>query len=447
MQTAIRGAAFGGSATVLTIGAVVVGLGASVLAIDMPFYFATRNQLQTAVDAAALAGASALPMGEDEAKLAAQELAAENPVANQLLEAQNLNFKIDQSKFMVTGEVEVPTIMGKLLCALSGKGGGKEIEGEAIEGGGGSDSGSSSSSCSVMKVVAGSSAAPAARDTILVIDTSNSMDDLGNNRPMKDIKSAANKYIDIIAALNNESVDRIGLVSFDQTGKKQIGLTSSSQSPGFTAVKNKVSGLSLFSGGGWNTNYEPGLKLALDELQARGRKNASKMIIFMTDGIPNLPAPDSYYNYSNSEPYRKCIDPVNNSTQVKALCYRQNGRTICPVLPSSQIKDSMISSSAVQCTETYVDAMATKTNTQTDRAKAMEVTIHTISLYDPVVSGNSEDILRRLLKQPAWRPEQLAYMADRTEGQQYEAANYDVNRIQQIYETIAQDIRVRLTSN
>lgn len=445
MQTAIRGAAFGGSATILTIGAVMVGLGVSVLAVDMPFYFAARNQLQTAVDAAALAGASALPLGETEAETAALELAAENPVANHILEASNLNFKVDQSKFTVTGEVEVPTIMGKLLCALSGKGGGKEIEGEEIAGDG--SSGSSADSCSLMKVVAGSSAAPAARDTILVIDTSNSMDDLGNNRPMKDIKSAANKYIDIIAALNNESVDRIGLVTFDQTGKKQIGLTSSKQSPAFTVVKNKVNGLTLFSGAGWNTNYEPGLKLALDELQANGRKNASKIIIFMTDGIPNLPAPDNYYSYSQSEPYRKCIDPVNNSSQVKALCYKQNGKTVCPVLPNSAIKDSMISSSAVQCTETYVDAMATKTNTQTDRARTMDVTIHTISLYDNNVSGNSEDILRRLLKQPTWRPEQLAYMSQRTKGQQYEAANYDVNRIQQIYETVAQDIHVRLTGN
>lgn len=445
MQTAIRGAAFGGSATVLTIGAVLVGMGASVFAIDLPFYFAAQNQLQTAVDAAALAGASALPYGDNEAEEAALELAAENPVANQTVDASNLSFQVNQSKFTVSGQMEVPTIMGKLLCALSGKGGGKEIDEAGIEGDG--NSGSSEASCSSMKIAAKASAAPAARDTILVIDTSNSMDDLGNNRPMRDIKTAANKYIDIIANLNNESVDRIGVVTFDQTGKKQIGLTSANQSPGYTAVKNKVSGLTLFSGTGWNTNFEPGIRLALDELQANGRKNASKMIIFMTDGIPNLPAPDSYYNYSRNEPYRKCIDPVNNSTQVKALCYRQNNRTICPVLPNSAITNNMIPSSAVQCTETYVDAMATKTNSQTDRAKAMDVTIHTIALYDPNISGNSEDILRRLLKQPTWRPEQLAYMADRTGGQQYEAANYDANRIQRIYETVAQDIHVRLTTH
>ncbi len=441
MQTAIRGSARGGSATILTIGAVVVGIGASALAIDLPYYFATQNQLQTAVDAAALAGASALPSGEAEAIQAAEELAAENPVANQTLTASQLHFKVDKSKFSVSAEVETPTIIGKLLCAMSGKGGGKELEGEVDNDG--SDT-SSGGNCNTMKVVAGSSAAPAARDTILVIDTSSSMDDVGGGRPMKDIKTAANKFIDIIAALNNESVDRIGLISFNQKGTKQIGLTSQAQSAGFTAVKNKVTGLSLFTGTGWNTNYEPGLKLALDELQTNGRKNAQKTIIFMTDGMPNLPAPDSYYSYSSNEPYLKCIDPVNNSTQVKNLCYTQNGKKVCPVLPSSTIKDSMISASATQCTVTYVNAMESKTNAQTDRAKTMDVTINTISLYNPNYDDNAQSIFRRLLKQSTWRPDQLEYMANSTEGQQYEAANYDATRIQQIYETIAKDIRIKL---
>ncbi|WP_373533339.1 vWA domain-containing protein [Vampirovibrio sp.] len=444
MQAAKRRSYAGGSAIILSIGALMLGLSASVMAIDLPYYFATQNQLQTAVDAAALAGATALPTGEAEASEAALELAAENPVGGQALSESNLNFSVDKSKFKVTGEVYIPTIMGKLLCALSGNGGGKELEGEQVEGGNAGNSGEAS--CNAMKVVAGSSAAPAARDTILVIDTSNSMDDLGNNRPMKDIKTAANKFISIIAALDNESVDRIGLVSFDQTGAKEIGLTSANQSPSFTAVKNKVNGLSLFSGVGWNTNYEPGLKLALDELQSKGRKNASKIIIFMTDGIPNLPAPDSYYSYNYREPYRKCIDPVNNSQVVRNLCYTRNGQKICPVLPNDAIKNSMIPASAVQCTNTYVDAMESKTNLQTERAKTMGVTIHTISLYDPYLSGNSQDIFRRLLKQPTWRPEQLDFMAQRTEGQQYEAANYDSNRIQEIYETVAQDIHVRLTN-
>jgi hypothetical protein len=443
MQIKIRQSAYGGSAIILSIGAMLVALGGAVMAVDLPFYFATQNQLQTAVDAAALAGASALPAGEVEAEEAALELAYENPVASQLLDESNLTFSVDKSKFKVTGEVFVPTIMGKLLCALSGNSGGQEIEGEELEGGI-SGNGPSGSSCNNMKVVAGSSAAPAARDTILVIDTSNSMDDLGNNRPMKDIKTAANKFISIITALDNDSVDRIGLVSFDQSGTKQIGLTSASQSPGFTSVKNKVNGLKLFNGIGWNTNYEPGLKLALDELQNNGRKNASKIIIFMTDGIPNLPAPDSYYSYNKNEPYRKCIDPVHNSQPVKNLCYTKNGQKICPALPNAAIKDSMISSSDVQCANTYVDAMESKTNLQTERAKNMDVTIHTISLYAPDLSGNSQDIMRRLLKQPTWRPEQLEYMAQRTEGQQYEAANYDSNKIQEIYETVAQDIHVKL---
>jgi hypothetical protein len=297
-----------------------------------------------------------------------------------------------------------------------------------------------------MKVVAYSSAAPAARDTILVIDTSSSMDDLGNGRPMKDIKTSATNFINTIANLDNESVDRIGLVSFNQTGTLQIGLTSQTTSLGFSSVKTKVSNLKLFTGTGWNTNYETGLKAALDELQAHGRKNARKSIIFMTDGMPNIPAPDSYYSYNRNEPYLKCVDMVNNSSAVKAKCVIKNGQKVCPVLPSSQITASMIPANAFSCVTAYVEAMTTKTNAQTDRAKTLDVTIHTISLYDSSQDDGAQAILRAMLKAPNWRPSQLEYMADTTDGQQYEAANYDANRIQQIYATIAQDINIKLVN-
>lgn len=50
----------GGNGAVL-IGAVLVTAMGSVLAIDMPIYFNTQNQLQTTVDAAALAAAANYP--------------------------------------------------------------------------------------------------------------------------------------------------------------------------------------------------------------------------------------------------------------------------------------------------------------------------------------------------------------------------------------------------
>lgn len=436
----------GGSNLIMTIGATLIGLSASVLAVDLPYYFTTQNQLQTVVDAAALAGAAALPFGEQQGKDAAYELASRNPVAGKTLKPGDLQYVTNGSSFSVSASTSVPTIVAKFLCGFSQKvGAGKDIDEEGVENGNPESSGSGNSNCSYMTVYAHSKALPAARDTILVIDTSNSMDDLGNNRPFKDVKSAAKSFVDTVANLQSESVDRIGLVSFHQTGKLQQSLVSQQQSPAFSVVKNKIDNLKLFSGAGWNTNYEAGLKIALDELAINGRKNADKIVIFLTDGMPNLPAPSSYYNYDSSEPYTKCTDIVHNSSAVKAKCYKSGGRTICPTLPSSTITDKMISSSAVNCGVQYVTHMQTVTNSQTDRAKQMDVTIHTISIHDNNSNDGALAVLRRLIKDPYWIPNQLEYMAINTNGQQYDAANYDTAKINKIYAEVAQDIHIKLS--
>lgn len=443
-----RKASFGGANILLGIGAVVIGLGASVLAIDLPYYFAAQNQLQTVVDAAALAGAAKLPEGQQQAQDAAFELASENQVAGKTLGADEFDYSSSGTSFEVSASTRVPTIMANLMCSMAGKiGGGAYNDGQGEGSGWGKGSGVSADTdgCSYMTVYAHAKALPAARDTVLVIDTSNSMDDLGNNRPMKDVKSSAKNYINMIANMQSESVDRIALVSFDKTGKIQKTLKSQSEDPGFNSLKSKVDGLSLYSGVGWNTNYEPGLKLALDELQANGRQNAEKIIIFLTDGMPNLPAPSNYYSYDSTEPYTKCTDIVHSSTAVKNLCVTKNGRKTCPVLPSSQITNSMISSSAVSCATTYVNHMQSVTNAQADRAKEMGVTIHTISILDNSPETGANGILRRLLKQPNWMPDQLEYMAETTDGQQYESESYDAAKIQKIYEQIAQDIHIKLS--
>jgi Flp pilus assembly protein TadG len=447
MQSLFDQSSRGGASLMLTVGATLVGISASVLAVDLPYYFATQNQLQTTVDAAALAGASALPVGEQEAREAAYELASRNPVAGYTLQPGDLKYTVSGSSFEVSASSKVPTIVAKFLCSFSKKNGsGKKLDDDGLETGGSGGDSTSGGNCSYMTVYAHSKATPAARDTVLVIDTSSSMDDLGNNRPMKDVKSAAKNFVDMVAKLQSESVDRIGLVSFNQTGTLQQGLISQKQSPGFSAVKTKIDNLKLFSGAGWNTNYEAGLKIALNELESNGRKNADKIVIFLTDGKPNLPAPSSYYNYNRSEPYTKCTDLVHNSSAVKAQCYKSGGRTICPTLPSSAITDSMIPSSAVSCGTTYVDFMQSATNAQTDRAKAMNVTIHTIAIHDYNDADNAQAVLRRLIKDPYWQPSQLEYMAMATKGQQYDAANYDAARINQIYAQVAQDIHIKLSN-
>ena len=435
-----RARGVGSSTVLLGVGAGLITMAASTIAVDTSFYFAAQNQLQTAVDAAALAGAAALPDGTSFAKTQATAMAQENLVAGQELASSDLTYRTSSTTFEVAGKKQVPTIMAKFVCALSA--GGTQI-GE--EGDGDGDGDVDTSHCDFMTVKAYSKALPAARDTILVIDASNSMDDLGNNRPMADVKSAAVSYVNTILNFHSESVDRIGLVSFHQTATLRKALKSQTEDSNFTSLKSSVNSISLFSGTGWNTNYQVGLKAALDELQSHGRPNAQKIIIFMTDGMPNLPAPTSYYSYDSDEPYKKCTDIVDNSAAVKAKCKKTNGQTVCPVLPSSTITDSMISSSAVSCGTTYVNNMQTVTNAQTDRAKTMDVTIHTINISNVMNQQNSEAIVKRLLKNPNWEPNQVHYMASTTDGLEYEATQYRASEITNVYNQIAEDIHIKLS--
>lgn len=440
-----RRSSFGGASTILGIGAAVIGVSASVFAIDVPYYFNAQNQLQTAVDAAALAGAAQLPNGTTQAQQAALNLAQKNMVAGKTLQNGDLTFKATKSKFTVTGKTQVPTLIGKFLCAF-GRMPSRDPNQTTTNGAPTGDR--ATGGCDNMSVSAASSAAPAARDTVLVIDASSSMYSLGNGRPLSDVQKAAINYIKTIAALQNDSVDRIGLVKFNETATLLNPLTSQQESAQYSSVQTKVSAITLYNGSSWNTNYQAGLKVALDELASRGRPNAEQRVIFMTDGMPNQPAPTSYYQYSSAYPYNKCIDIVNNSTAVKALCTRKNGQLVCPVLPNPKITPALIPSSAVSCTKTYVDNLAAVTNAQTDRAKGMGVTIDTIVINDPNDSDNASAVLRIMLKDPSWDPIVVAhYMNITTGGQGYTALAYDATAINSIYAKIAQDIHIRLTSN
>jgi hypothetical protein len=443
-------AAFGGSNIVLGLGVTLIGVSASVFAVDLPYYFNAQNQLQTTVDAAALAGAARLPNGVALAEQAALSLAQKNPVAGKTLQTGDLTFASTKSKFTVTANTDVPTLIGKFLCTWSGQLAGRDPEAEAGSGTGGTDGGSGSSSahCDTMTVSASASAAPAARDTMLVLDASSSMNSLGNGRPLSDVQKAAINFIKTVAALQNESVDRIGLVKFNETATLLNPLTSQQTSPQYSTVQNKVNALTLYTGPSWNTNYQSGLKMALDELERNGRPNAQQRVIFMTDGMPNQPAPTSYYQYSKTYPYNKCIDIVNNSSQVKAMCVRKNGQTVCPVLPNPKITMSMIPQTAYTCAKTYVDNLVSVTNAQADRAKSMGVTIDTIVINDPDYADNASEILRRMLKDPDWDPVTIThYMNETTDGQAYTALAYDAGKINDIYAKIAEDIHIRLTQH
>ncbi len=430
----------------LSIGVVFSGLMAAPFAVDIPSYYVVHQQLQNAVDAGALAGASQLPNGQAAAETAAYDVASKNLVDGKTLQPSDLSYSYTGNKMTVSATVPMQSFTAGIFNALNAHNAPSQQNNTSNN-----LTYSAGNTTFTWTVNAGASAEPAARDTILVIDTSSSMGEVSNGQTLlSSVKSAANGYVNYVIASSNKDVDRIGLVDFNQTARLDVGLTSTTDSPNFSSVQNGISNLQMFRGFGWNTYSESGLQAALDEMQAHGRSYANKQIIFMTDGNANLPGSPADYSYSQSAPYSKCTDMVNHSTQVQSLCtttkYFGRQYKMCPALPSSQITDDLISDQAQQCGQDYVNYMTSVTDAQSDRAKQMGVSITTIRIYNSSTYDTSWRVLQRLIKDPNWTPDALlTYMADTTGGQQYTAEYYDPTGIDQIYSQIAQKIQVKLT--
>src|SRR5689334_22754601 len=110
MQRLHRKSSFGGATTLMTIGGTILGLCASVLAIDTAFYFNCQNQLQTATDAAALAGGQAMFLGRDAAEEAALEMLEANSINGMPLTSDDVEFEAGSANFKLKAQKTVPTI-------------------------------------------------------------------------------------------------------------------------------------------------------------------------------------------------------------------------------------------------------------------------------------------------------------------------------------------------
>src|SRR3989338_8020691 len=105
-------------------------------------------------------------------------------------------------------------------------------------------------------------------DIYFSLDNSGSM---GWNDPLL-LRAQASK--DFVAKLN-ASLDRAGVVHWDTTVIQHLGLTGN-----LALVNQTLDQAGAFGG----TNLNVGLNTPIDGLQASGRQNASRVIIFLTDG-------------------------------------------------------------------------------------------------------------------------------------------------------------------
>lgn len=130
---------------------------------------------------------------------------------------------------------------------------------------------------------------PIARDTILVLDISGSMQGV----PLTEMKKSAVAFCQTVLT-DGGSNNRVGLVVYD-TGVYTYELTSD--------VQSLISSINALREGS-RTNLQGALQQAMEMMDSSGRPGAVKNIIVMTDGLPNEGGYTTYgqfsQKYSNS---------------------------------------------------------------------------------------------------------------------------------------------------
>lgn len=224
--------------------AVLLGVGG--LALDSARGYLTKARLARAADAAVLAGARSLRLGEDVARERATQIAILNGARMGTAGTDlDITFGVNaegESTIRVDTHVDMPT---RLMTVL------------------GIDS---------MDVRASAVAAVPPVDLVLVLDQSGS---LKSADAFDDLQDAAKLFIDYF----DDGIDQVGLVSFNVRGTERSPLAHS-----FTSrIKNEIDQLTSFG----HTNAGEGLRLANGQITGpSARQRSTKVVVFFTDGRP-----------------------------------------------------------------------------------------------------------------------------------------------------------------
>ncbi|MEX1023063.1 MAG: VWA domain-containing protein, partial [Dehalococcoidia bacterium] len=266
-----------GQALPLLIGAMMLFVVFGVLVMDFGIMLAERREAQRAVDLAALAAAQELPgrAGDPDTalKLAnAEDMAGDYLVANGFdgtggaSTGVSTSYDGDPAKIEVTAGRSVPWLFGGFFGLVA-----QEVSARAV---------------------ASANAQP--RDVILVLDRSGSMcqdthggplltcPGSGPWEPFDTMRDASLDFGTVLVPLaQGETLDRLSLVTYSTTADIELQLTNNydAGSPYETAVGQ------MHPEGYTNVGY--GLTRARQELAARGRPDASHVIVLLSDGYAN----------------------------------------------------------------------------------------------------------------------------------------------------------------
>jgi Flp pilus assembly protein TadG len=331
--------------------ALIALLGVGAFAIDVGFAYYAKRQLQSATDAAALAGAQDLPNASTAIATATSYATANTPAnlsgfnftyttkctATAII-ATGCNAAVNPNALVVTGTASTNTWFAKIF-GLSHF----DVTAKA----------NACSPCSSTPV-----------DIVIAVDRTGSMcsptDAQGNCTDLNNAKDGIQTMLKIL----NPPYAQVGMVAFPPVQTTTTSVCSSpynSLNRGFdgydlptrgyltdqiTANYKSGSSLDPTSGlvlhtktgnssacirAGGNTSYSEALRQAQSELLAHGRVNVPDYIVFLTDGEANIGSvypksngsPDPVYPPGNADDLQPCHTAVN-----VANAYKQAGTTI-----------------------------------------------------------------------------------------------------------------------
>jgi len=183
-------------------------------------------------------------------------------------------------------------------------------------------------------------------DVVLSIDRSGSMDDLGANppQPLTDVKNTALSFVRQLG-----KNDRSALVSFANEASSPI---DASLGATVLDMERAITNIRIATTTAQNTNIGSGILSARQELNsARGRGEADKVIVLLTDGVPTLP------EKSGSPEYPKTF------ALESARLAKEDGISVYTIGLGKDIDSSLLKAMATTTTEAYFAPSAKDLNT------------------------------------------------------------------------------------
>ena len=325
--------------------ALVALLGIAAFGIDVGYAYYAKRQLQSATDAAALAGAQDLPNGSTAVATAASYAAANTPAnlssmnftyavtcTNTSVIATGCNSSVNPNQLTVTGAATTNTWFARLFGVNS-----FSVSAHA----------NACSPCSSTPV-----------DIVLAVDRTGSMcSPTGVNGACTDLNNAKDGIRTLLGMMNAPAA-QIGMVAFPPLQTTSTSVCAApynslgnngydgydSASRGYLAdqitgnyktggVLDTSSGLYLHTDdgddtacieAGGNTSYSEALRQARAELTAHGRANVPDYMIFLTDGEANIGSVyGATYPQNNADDQQPCHTAIN-----LANTYKSQGVTI-----------------------------------------------------------------------------------------------------------------------